>query len=182
MSETSNENSKAAGKGRPTPSRKEREAANRRPLVGDRSKEGRKAAAAAATAKRNEARLGLLAGEERYLGPRDRGPQKRFARDYVDSRTSVGELMVPILVISVVFTTIDNYALQIGLLVLLWTTFLGVAVNGYFLARSVKKALAEKFGASKVERGMTMYVAMRSLQMRPLRVPKPQVKRGTKIG
>jgi len=76
MSENSNENAKSGGKGHPTPSRKEREAANRRPLVGDRSKEGRKAANAAASAKRHEARLGLLAGEERFLGPRDRGPQK----------------------------------------------------------------------------------------------------------
>ncbi len=182
MSENSNEISKAAGKGRPTPSRKEREAANRRPLVGDRTKEGRKAAAAAASAKRNEARLGLLSGEERYLGPRDRGPQKRFARDFVDSRYTVGELVLPIVVLSLIFTTINNYALQIGVLVVMWTLFLGIFVNAWWLSRKVNKALAEKYGANKVERGLTMYVAMRSIQMRPMRLPKPQVKRGTKVG
>ena len=182
MSETSNENSKPGGKGRPTPSRKEREAANRRPLVGDRTKEGRKAAAAAAAAKRNEARFGLVSGEERFLGPRDRGPQRRFARDYVDARYTVGELVLPVVVISLIFTTIQNNAVQIAVLILMWSLFLGVFVNGWMLSRKVKKLLAEKYGENKVERGMATYVAMRSIQMRPMRLPKPQVKRGTKVG
>jgi hypothetical protein len=182
MSETSNENAKSSGKGRPTPSRKEREAANRRPLVGDRTKEGRKAANAAAAAKRNEARLGLSAGEERYLGPRDRGPQKRFARDFVDSRFTVGEMMIPVLFFAVILTTINNNALQIAVLVLMWGMFLGIFLNGWLLGRKVQKQLSEKYGEGKVERGLTMYVIMRSIQMRPMRLPKPQVKRGTKVG
>jgi hypothetical protein len=182
MSETSKENSRAAGKGRPTPSRKEREAANRRPLVGDRTKEGRKAAAAAASAKRNEARLGLLSGEERFLGPRDRGPQKRFARDFVDSKYTVGELVLPVVVLSLILTTINSALVQIAVLIFMWALFLGIFVNAWWLGRGVTKALAEKYGTEKVERGLRMYVAMRSIQMRPMRLPKSQVKRGTKVG
>ena len=86
------------------------------------------------------------------------------------------------MVLSLFFTTINNYALQIGVLVVMWTMFLGIFVNAWWLSRKVNKALEEKYGANKVERGLTMYVAMRSIQMRPMRLPKPQVKRGTKVG
>lgn len=79
----------SSGKGRPTPSRKEREAARKKPLIGDRSKEAKKAARAQLAAKRAEAREGMLNGEERYLTVRDRGPQKKLARDMVDSRLSL---------------------------------------------------------------------------------------------
>jgi len=38
--------------------------------------------------------------------------------------------------------------------------------------------LAAKFGADKVERGLVWYGATRSMQIRRVRLPKPQVKRG----
>jgi hypothetical protein len=180
MSETSN--SKPTGKGKATPTRKEREAANKRPLVGDRSKEAKKAARIAAGAKRNEARLGMLAGEDRYLAPRDKGPQKKFARDYVDSRFSVGELVLPTVFLALIFNTIDNLQLQLAVLGCLWALFIFIFINAWLLGRGTLSALSKKYGAENVEKGVRMYVAMRSIQMRPMRLPKPQVKRGTKIG
>ena len=39
----------------------------------------------------------------------------------------------------------------------------------------LKNRLRNKFG--EVERGITFYAVMRSIQLRPLRMPKPQVKR-----
>jgi hypothetical protein len=180
MSETSN--SKPVGKGKATPTRKEREAANRRPLVGDRSKEAKKAARIAAAAKRDEARMGMLAGEERYLAPRDKGPQKKFARDYVDSRFSVGELVLPTVFLALIFNTIENIQLQLIVLGCLWVLFVFIFINAWFLARGTVTALSKKYGPESIEKGIRMYVAMRSIQMRPMRLPKPQVKRGTKIG
>jgi hypothetical protein len=44
----------------------------------------------------------------------------------------------------------------------------------------VKAAAKEKFGAGKVEKGLGWYGSMRIVQMRFLRLPKPQVKRGHK--
>ena len=41
----------------------------------------------------------MRTGDERYLPPRDKGPVKRFIRDFVDSRFSFIELMIPLLLV-----------------------------------------------------------------------------------
>ena len=43
----------------------------------------------------------------------------------------------------------------------------------------LKRELTKRFG--KVERGVRLYDAMRGMQFRKLRLPKPQVKRGAKL-
>ena len=40
------------------------------------------------------------------------------------------------------------------------------------------RKIGDKFGKTKVERGLKWYAAMRALQLRVMRLPKPQVKRG----
>ncbi len=175
------------GKGRATPPRKQQEAANRRPLVGGTTPEARKASKQRQTEERQRARAGVLAGEEKYLTVRDRGPQRRLARDLVDSRFTVGELMVPILFVSLILTSIPmptteaSALVQVIAVLLMWAILIGMVVDGFFLGRTVQKRVAEKFGADKVERGLRMYAAMRAINMRVMRLPKPQVKRGTKI-
>ena len=44
----------------------------------------------------------MRTGDERYLPPRDKGPVRRFIRDFVDSRFSFVELMVPLLVVTMI--------------------------------------------------------------------------------
>ena len=166
-----------AGKGAPTPSRAQQEAARKRPLVPNDRKEAAKQARAKAAESRERARVGMAVGDERYLPMRDRGPQKKYVRDYVDARFSVGEVLIPVMFAVILLTFIpDPAVLSIGILAL-WTFFLvavaGVVVLGFLLNRK----LAAKFGADKVER-VRWYAAMRALQLRPLRLPKPQVKRG----
>ncbi|MET0479763.1 MAG: DUF3043 domain-containing protein [Mycetocola sp.] len=167
----------AAGKGRPTPTRKEREALNKRPLVPGDRKEAAKAARAKTAEAREKARLGLAAGEERYLPARDRGVQKRFVRDFVDSRFNIGEFLIPVMFL-VIILTLFPATIQVYAMLLLWV-FFGVAVlDAIWLGIQVKKKLAAKFGEASVERGVRWYAAMRAFQMRVLRLPKPQVKRG----
>jgi hypothetical protein len=72
------------GKGRATPTRAEREAAKRRPLVAN-TKEARAAAKADLQARRERARIGMENGEDKYLPTGVRGPQRRWVRDYVDA-------------------------------------------------------------------------------------------------
>ena len=46
------------------------------------------------------------------------------------------------------------------------------------LVERTKRAVRAKFGETRMEKGIGWYAAMRSLQMRMLRMPKPQVRRG----
>lgn len=178
MSETENT---PPGKGRPTPPRKKQEQARKKPLVGDRSKEAKQAERERVRAARQVAREGMMAGDERYLGPRDKGPQRRFARDVVDARFTAGELVLPMLFIVVFMTFIDSFVLQVIALFAMWGLFGIVAIDATIVGRVAKRRVAEKFGAEKLEQGIAWYSAMRSIQMRSLRIPKPQVARFQKI-
>lgn len=165
-----------AGKGRATPSRKDQQAARRQPLVPTDRKEAKRKAREQMSTQRQKAQVGLAAGDERYLPIRDKGPQKKWIRDYVDARWNLGEFMIPGLFVIIALSLVPQAAY--------WSTFvvygfvLVVVVDCLLLSRSVKKKLEQKFGAERVERGVRWYAAMRALQMRRLRLPKPQVKRG----
>jgi Flp pilus assembly protein TadB len=167
----------ASGKGQATPTRKEREAANRRPLVGEKTKEGRKLSKEQLAAERKAAREGMLRGEEKYLPIRDRGPQKKMARDIVDARFSLGELILPAMFVFLIATTVNIYYVQLASLIVMWVLFACVVADALLLGRRVEREISSKFGYGKVERGLRWYAAMRSIQLRPMRMPKPQVKR-----
>jgi hypothetical protein len=168
----------AQGKGRATPTRKEQEAARKRPLVVADRKEAAKQARAKNAEARERARLGMAAGDERYLTARDRGPQRRYVRDYVDARFNIGEFMIPVMLLVIVLTFIPSQSLQFYGIVLLWAFFLVAVIDCIILSFLVVRRVGAKFGASKVERGLRWYAAMRALQLRMIRLPKPQVKRG----
>lgn len=167
-----------AGKGAPTPKRSAQEAARKRPLVPQDRKASRAAERTAVAEQRLKMRQAMDTGDERFLPLRDKGPQKRFARDYVDARYSLGEyLMFGALVFVVISLLVPASSEQmIYVLGAFWVMFLAVFVDVFFLSRKLKKRLTEKFG--DVERGTVWYGSMRSLQFRRLRMPKPQVGRG----
>ena len=175
--ETTSESDGALGKGRPTPTRKEREAARKRPLVPDDRKAARQASRAEVAAQRERARIGMERGEERFLPLRDKGPQKKFVRDYVDARWNVGEILLPLMVLVILTYFIPNEYVAIYALAAVWGFLLIVVIDCIFLARTLRKKLAAKFGEGNVEK-VGWYAAMRAAQLRALRLPKPQVKRG----
>ena len=164
-----------SGKGHATPSRKEREAANKRPLVPSDRKEAARMERARANEERNKARIGLAAGDERYLPMRDRGPQKKFARDFVDARYNVGELMVPFMFLVIIMTFIPSLPVQESSFLVLWAFFFIALIDVMILGVQLRKRITAKFGT--LDKGVRWYAGMRSLQMRPLRLPKPQVGR-----
>jgi predicted branched-subunit amino acid permease len=104
-----------------------------------------------------------------------------MARDIVDSQFTVGELVLPALFIVILISAIDSYEVQLVTLLVMWTLFIAIGVNAFFIGKGVQKKLAAKYGQDKVEKGVRWYAAMRSIQMRPMRLPKPQVKRGHKF-
>ena len=168
----------ALGKGAPTPKRSAQVAARKRPLVPEDRKASKAAERAAVQEQRLKMRQAMDTGDEKFLPLRDKGPQKRFARDYVDARFSLGEyLMFGALIFVVVSLLVPASSEQmIYVLGGFWVMFLAVFVDVFILSRKLRKRLTEKFG--EVERGTVWYGSMRSLQFRRLRLPKPLVKRG----
>ncbi|PPK95309.1 Protein of unknown function (DUF3043) [Kineococcus xinjiangensis] len=171
---------KPTGKGRPTPSRAEAQAARRRPLVPADRKAARTAARAAVREERARMHHALLTGDEKHLPARDKGPQKRLARDIVDSRRNVGEyfLMIALvaLVLSFIAPTLGSPEVLFASTVLIYSTLVVVVVDSIVVSRRVKREAAERFGT--VERGLGGYAVSRALQVRRLRRPVVMVRRG----
>ncbi|MER6247600.1 DUF3043 domain-containing protein [Streptomyces griseorubiginosus] len=167
-----------APKGRPTPKRSEAQSQRRsvantptsRKEASKRQRDERRAAL-------DRQRQALAGGDERYLPARDKGPVRKFARDFIDSRFNVAEFFLPMAVVILVLSMVRVGALQ-SIALLLWLVVivlivLDAVVNGVRL----RKQLIERFPDHN-RRGAVGYALMRSLQMRRLRLPKPQVKRG----
>lgn len=168
------------GKGRPTPKRKEVEAARRRPLGStDRKAAAKKQRAAARTAREREYQA-LQTGDERYLPARDKGPVKRWVRDYVDARRSLGEFFLPLSIgmLLATFLTANSVVAGLVTIVVLYLIVAATIIDAFVLSRILKKRLARRFGEQNVPRGSLMYGVLRAFQIRRTRLPKPQVKRG----
>lgn len=167
----------ATGKGHATPTRKEKEEARKRPLVSSDRTAARRQERAALQVQRERARVGMAAGDEKFLPARDRGPQKRYVRDYVDARFSIGELLIPLMLVVIIFTFIPDPSIQSIGIIALWGFFLVAIIDVVVLGFILTRKLGAKFGADRVEK-VRWYAAMRALQLRLMRLPKPQVKRG----
>lgn len=178
---TTVEPAKDGGKGRPTPSRKEAEAAARARAKTPRTrKELAKAQRAARAESSQKVRAAMKSGDERYFLPRDRGPVRRFIRDFIDSRFSFIELMIPMLILTMVMGYSGNAELaSIGNLILMGTLLL-VIVDILLMRRRLRKELVRRFPGEDLK-GTTYYGVMRSLQMKFMRLPKAKVKIGQEL-
>ena len=168
-------------KGRPTPSRKEAEAANKAKAKVPRTRKEQAAARRSARSE-NAARVreGMRTGDERMLLARDQGPVKRFLRDYVDSRFLVLEVLLPVMLVVVLFGWTGSRAIASYLNTAMFAMLLLVAVESVRLRFKIRKELAARFPDAPL-RGTTSYTILRALQVRFLRQPKPQVKIGQQL-
>ena len=172
---------KVGGKGRPTPSRKEAEAAARARAKVPRTRKEQMAAQRAARGETSQKmRQAMKTGDDRFLPARDRGPVRRFVRDYVDSRFSFIELMVPLLVVTMILGYSGSTQLRsIGNSVLLGTILLVIA-DMIFLRFRLRRQLASRF-PEESPKGTTYYAVTRAMQMRFMRLPKTRVKIGQEL-
>ncbi|MFF1420190.1 DUF3043 domain-containing protein [Streptomyces sp. NPDC058280] len=167
-----------APKGRPTPKRSEAQSQRRRasttPTDRKTAMKRQREARRVDLAKQREA---LASGDERYLPVRDKGPVRRFVRDYVDSRFCMAEFFLPLAVVILILSMVRVGPLQ-NIALLLWLgVIVLIVIDSIGLWFRLKKQLAERFPDTP-KRGAVAYGLMRTLQMRRLRLPKPQVKRG----
>ncbi len=168
----------ATGKGRPTPTRKEAEAAARaRAKASAGTASTGKGDRSARVEQSRAIRDAIKAGDERYLPARDRGPVRRFIRDFVDARISVAEFTLPLLFASLLLSA--SGAAAVGGAILNATLLL-VVLDFVLLRFKMRREVRRRFPDGSLK-GTGFYAAMRVLQLRFLRLPKPQVKIGTKL-
>jgi Flp pilus assembly protein TadB len=169
-------------KGRATPSRKEAEAARKKamkPALTRKEQLKREREARATIRQRQqEAMRGSSGSDERYLPARDRGPVRRVARDYVDRRRTFAEYLLPVLIIAFVATLVPPIATVAVLVWVVWTALF--IVDEIVMIRGLKKEIRRRF-PDESTRGITLYVLLRSTQMRRLRLPKAQIPRNAPL-
>ncbi len=169
----------AGGKGRPTPTRREAEAARKQRLTPPRTRKeaaaANRRARSAAMSKQQEA---LRTGDERYLPARDKGPVRRYCRDVVDARRNAAEYLLPVLLVILVLGAVPaTYALS----TLLWLiAIIAPVIDSVVLSRRLRADLATYFPGEST-RSTTSYALLRSAQVRRWRMPKPQVERGVTV-
>jgi hypothetical protein len=153
----------------PTPSRKEAEAARRQRVTQTYSK---KEARSLATRQNRSERMKAMAA-------RDNTPEKALMRDYVDARFSIGEVLLPSLVIILALSFLNTIFPQAAVVgtVVMYLYILAVLIDLYVMWRGYKRVLASRLPNAS-SRGVMMYGANRAIQIRRFRIPRPRVKRG----
>ncbi|MBF6357215.1 DUF3043 domain-containing protein [Nocardia higoensis] len=187
------------GKGRPTPKRREAQG-NRRgpvapaPLTAKEARARRKAAkgprgtraerkAAAAERKlaMQERRAKMLAGEDKYLLPRDQGPVRAFVRDIVDARRNLAGLFMPMALV-LILSMFAAPGLQTIVTLVMLVMMLFMAIEGVILGKLVNNRVVERF-PDTTDTGIKLgwYAFVRASQIRRMRAPKPRVSPGDAV-
>lgn len=185
-----------APKGRPTPKRSDKRRgpvapapmtaaearARRKMMAGPKlSREERREQSAARRAAMAERRERMMAGDERYLLQRDQGPVRRFVRDVVDSRRNLLGLFMPS-ALTLMFVMFAVPQLQLYMSPAMMVLMVLMIIDGLLLGRKVNKLADEKFPDNTESRWkLGLYAAGRASQLRRMRAPRPQVKRGSRV-
>jgi Protein of unknown function (DUF3043) len=171
-----------AGKGRPTRKRSEAEAGRRQPITGTRTTARPRTPEEKQRARNDRAGKyeAMKRGEAWALNPRDRGPARALARDYVDSKRRLSEYYMYVLVVLLVAVFLRNSKAQEFISPLVLVLIVLIFVDAMLIRRGLRALLAERLPGESL-RGLTMYSVMRALQIRRLRVPAPRVHPGEKI-
>lgn len=184
---------RTAGKGRPTPKRREaegrrgpvapppmtqREAVKRAKAQSkSMTKEERRAAAA-------DRREKMMRGDDAYVLPRDRGPVRAYVRDLVDSRRNLAGLLLPIAALSILILIIPVPAIQVYgplvLMVLIAAAILDMVIYGRTIGKKVRARFPNGDPSGLPMRGSSLgfYAFNRACLIRKWRAPRPRVSVG----
>ena len=171
-----------AAKGRPTPKRSEAERHRRQPITGSRVPATPRTPEDKAKARSERGRKyeAMKKGESWALNPRDRGPAKALARDYIDSKRRISEYYMYILVLLLAAVFLRNKTEQQYISPLVLVLVVIIVIDAQVIRRSLRKLVGERLPGEST-RGLTMYAVMRALQIRRFRMPAPRVRPGDKF-
>ena len=192
---------KPAGKGKPTPRRRDQERARgvrqgpvtapltrkeardrRKTAEAHMTKEERKEAKVEARAAREERRQLMMEGDDRYVLSRDRGEVRRFARDWVDTHRRLINWFMPLALFVIVFQLIPEPTLMMYSQTLFLILIAVVIIDGILLGRTINRVVRDRFPDTEdTGFGMGWYAVMRATQPRMLRTPRPRLRPGDTI-
>ena len=172
-------------KGRPTPKRNEveRERGIRRgPVEAPLTAKERERAE-----RREQRRIAderMAAGDPRYMLPRDQGAERKFVRDWVDSRRFLANVFLPfaliLLLIMMIGTSLPKLANIASLIAMV--LIIALIIEGIYIGRRAIKLTRERFPkTTEGAWGLGFYAYSRASQPRRLRTPRPQVNIGDEI-
>ena len=160
------------GKGAPTPTRRQAEAARRQrvnPVL--TKKEAR-------VHERDVRR----ANQTKAMAAQENLPERVLLRDYIDARFNVTEILLPAWILVLAVSLLGTkWPLLVEISVFAVWGLLAVAVTDlYLMWRGYKKLLNLRHPGAPT-RGLFMLAVNRALSIRPWRAPAPRVKRGAKL-
>ncbi len=115
----------------------------------------------------------------RVLSARESVPERALLRDYVDARFSLGELLLPSLVVILATSFLSRIAPSLVVIstIAMYLFIVLVMLDVSFMWRGFKKLLAKRLPNAS-PKGLLMYGMNRCIQIRRFRIPPPRVKRG----
>jgi Protein of unknown function (DUF3043) len=132
--------------------------------------------------RRSEMREALRTGDERYLPPRDQGPERRLVRAMVDSRRNAGVLFLFVAVLYFAGLIIPDVRVRAFVSALWLTAVLLVIVDSIVLGIRIRRTVRARFPDTRQSTGgLIFYGITRATMVRRWRAPKPQVSVGDRV-
>ena len=175
---------KATGKGRPTPRRREAQRRRTGPVAPPprTRREAYKRMREQGGDRRTTVREAMRSGDERYLGARDRGPERRLVRDIIDSRRNAGTLFLLSAVVYFVGLIVPSVQVKAAITALWLTVLILLIVDSTVIGFRIRKLMRERFpDSTQKTSSLIFYGATRATMIRRWRTPKPVVEVGDQI-
>lgn len=137
-----------------------------------------------ANRERRRANQRMMAGDEDYLMDRDKGPEKRFVRDWIDSRRYMMNFFLPLalLVIVIMIFGMSNPSIANLASLVMMVVFLIMIGEGIWLGRHINREVNERFPNNPHGKfSLGLYAFTRATMIRRLRTPAPQKQIGDSV-
>lgn len=175
---------RTAGKGRPTPRRREAQKRRTGPVAPPPKtrREAYRRMREQGSDRRSVLREAAKSGDERYLIPRDRGPERKLVRDIVDSRRNAGGLFLLAAAVYFVGLIIPNVQVKAAITSLWLTVLILLVVDSTILGIKISRLVRRRFPETKQRMGgLIFYGITRATMIRRWRAPRPTVAVGAQV-
>jgi len=127
-------------------------------------------------------REALRRGDETVLPKRDKGPVRKLARDWVDSRRMISNYMLYLMIPIVAGPFLPKTAIYGYLNILVLLFFFAIVVEWYLTGRKILSlARARDLPTKETPIGLGFYAGSRAYMPRRWRLPSPTVALGEKL-